>query len=141
MTYFLKFNIDDIVFAVPIEEISEVARPKKIIKKGKPARHFSGFIELRKENVPVFNLHEFFGLKESKKFEVIISQVNKTNIAVKVDKVSGIITAEELQSYPGFVKHYSYLKGVITQDENVVQVLSLIKLMSGQRLKAIKKRL
>ncbi|MGB3341969.1 MAG: chemotaxis protein CheW [bacterium] len=141
MIYFLKFNINDIIFAVPIDEINEVARPKKILKKRKLARHFTGFIELRKENVPVFDLHEFFGLEESEKFEVIIFRINKKNIAIKVDKVSGIITAEELQSYPEFIKHDSYLKGVIIQDENVVQVLSLIKLMSGQRLKAIKKYL
>jgi len=141
MTYFLKFNINDMIFAVPIDEINEVARPKKIVKKGKLIRHFTGFIELRKENVPVFDLHEFFGLEESEKFEVIISQINKKNIAIKVDKVTGIITAEELQNYPEFVKHDSYLKGVIVQDDSVVQVLSLMKLMSGQRLRAIKKYL
>lgn len=141
MTYFLKFNIDDIIFAVPIDEISEVARPKKVLKKGKIARHFIGFIELRKEMVPVFDLHGFFGLKERDKFEVIISYIDKTSIGVKVDKVSGIITSEKLQDYPGFVKHDKYLKGVFTQDGNVIQVLSLIKLMSGQRLKALRKYL
>jgi len=141
MIYYLKFNINDIIFAVPINEISEVARPKKIIKKGKLARHFTGFIDLRKKNIPVFDLHDFFGLKESEKFEIIISQISKTNIAIKVDEVSGIITAEKIHNYPGFVKPESYLKGIITQNKDVIQVLSLMKLISGQRLKAIKKYL
>lgn len=141
MTYFLKFSINDIIFAVPIDEISEVARPKKIIKKGKLARHFTGFIELRKEIIPVFDLHKFFSLEEGEKFEVIISYINKTSFALKVDKVSGIITSEILQNYPGFVKHNKYLKGVFTQDSDVVQVLSLTKLMSKQRLKALRKYL
>ena len=139
MTYFLKFRISDIIFAVPIDEISEVARPKEILKKGKVARHFAGFIELRKDIVPVFDLHDFFNLKEGSKFEVIISYINKISVAVKVDKVSGIITADELQDYPGFVKHDKFLKGVFTQDSDVIQVLSLTKLMSGQRLRALRK--
>ena len=141
MTYFLKFSINDIIFAVPIDEITEVARPKKILKKGKLARHFIGFIELRKEIIPVFDLHEFFSLKQSDKFEVIVSYINKISVAVKVDKVSGIVTSEVLNDYPSFVKHDKYLKGVFTQDGDVIQVLSLAKLMSGQRLKALRKYL
>jgi chemotaxis signal transduction protein len=139
MIYFLAFDIDDIMFAVPIDEVSEVARPKMIVKKEKLTRHFAGFIDLRKEHVPVFNLNAFFGMKESDKFEVIISRVDDMNIGIMVDKVSGIISAEELFDYPGLVGHARYLKGVITQEKNVVQVVSLMKIMSGQRLKNLKR--
>lgn len=141
MTYFLRFKLSDIIFAVPIDEINEVARPKEIIKKGKLSRHFIGFIKLRKETVPVFDLHEFFGVDKTEHFEIIISEIGKTNIGIKVDKVSGIIAAAELQDYPGIVKHDKYLQGIIAQDESVIQIISLTKLISGQRLKAIQKHL
>lgn len=141
MNYFLRFTIGNIKLAVPVDEVGEITRPKEITRKGKLAKYFIGFIKLRKETVPVFDLHEFFGIKPVKRFEVIISDINNSNIGVKVDKILGIITSQELQSYPDFVKPEKYLEGFIPHDGGVIQVLSLGKLISGQRLKAIRKYL
>lgn len=141
MNYFLRFTIGNIKLAVPVDEVGEIARPKEITRKEKLAKYFIGFIKFRKETVPVFDLHEFFGIKPVERFEVIISDINNSNIGVKVDKVLGIITSQELQSYPDFVKPKKYLEGFIPHDGGVIQVLSLGKLISGQRLRAIRKYL
>lgn len=141
MNYFLRFDIGDIKLAVPVDEVAEIVRPKRITRKGKIAKYFVGFIKLHKKTVPVFDLHEFFGINPVERFEVIISDLDKTNIGVKVDKVLGIITAQELQSYPGFVEPERYLQGVIPHDGGAIQVLSLGKLISKQRLMAIRKYL
>jgi len=141
MNYFLRFTIGNIKLAVPVDEVGEIARPKEISRKDKLAKYFIGFIELRKETVPVFDLHEFFAIKPAKRFEVIISDINNSNIGVKVDKVLGIIASQELQSYPDFVKPEKYLEGFIAYDGSVIQVLSFGKLISGQRLRAIRKYL
>lgn len=87
MKYFLRFTIGNIKLAVPVDEVGEIARPKEITRKGKLAKYFIGFIKLRKETVPVFDLHEFFGIKPVKRFEIIISDINNSNIGVKVDKI------------------------------------------------------
>jgi len=146
MNYYLKFAISDINFAAPIEEIKEIARPKSILKqekKDKGAKNLIGFFHLRKEKLLLYDLPSFLEIRRNKnnKFEVIVSEIHNSRVGFKVDKVFGIITADDLISVPELARPKDYFRGVIREGESVVQVLSLTKLMSGSRLKSLKKYL
>jgi len=143
MNYYLKFAISDINFAAPIEEIKEIARPKSILKqekKDKGAKNLIGFFHLRKEKLLLYDLPSFLEIRRNKnnKFEVIVSEIHNSRVGFKVDKVFGIITADDLISVPELARPKDYFRGVIREGESVVQVLSLTKLMSGSRLKSLK---
>lgn len=141
MNYYLKFTVSSICFAAPIEEIKEIARPKTISQKSKITKNFIGFFELRKKRVPLYDLPKLLKIEPSDKFEVIISEINQKHLGFKVDKVLGIITTKDLTPFPDLVEPEDYFKGVIKEGDNLVQVLSFTKLISGSRLRAIKKYL
>ncbi len=146
MNYYLKFAISDISFAAPIEEIKEIARPKSILKQEKKergAKNLIGFFHLRKEKLALYDLPNFLEIKQknNSEFEVIISEIHNSRVGFKVDKVFGIITADDLVSFPEIARPRDYFKGVIKEGESVVQVLSFTKLMSGSRFKSLKKYL
>jgi chemotaxis signal transduction protein len=139
MNYYLKFTINDINFAAPIEEIIEIARPKIVLKQEKISKNIVGFFELRKKRLPIYDLPKFLELKTNDKFEVIVSEIKQKNIGFKVDKVFGIITAETITPFPDLISPKDYLPGLIKEEDDLVQVLLFRKVVTGSRLKAIKK--
>ncbi len=141
MNYYLKFEISDIGFAIPIYEVKEIARPKTILPRNKIAKQLVGFFKLRNKRIPIYNLPKFLKIISDDKFEVIISEINRKQIGFKVDRVFGIIAIEELVPFPEFVKPKDYFKGIIREGDSLIQVLSFRKLISGQRLRMIKKYL
>ena len=141
MNYYLKFAIGDAEFAVPIDEVKEIARPKKVQKDEKTQRGIFGSFVFRKRKIILYDLPQFLRIEPKDTFEVIISEMNQKRIGFKVDKVHGVIAVEILAPIPALAKPKNYLRGVIVEDENLVQVLSLTKLLSGTRFASLKKDL
>lgn len=139
MNYFLRFVLDKIHFAVPIEEVREIARPKSIRKQNGISKNILGIFELRSEKVPLFNLPAFLDAPTKEKFEVIISEYNETPVGFIVDKVLGVVSTEELLDYPAICTIDNFFSGVIIHSDSLIQVLSLTKIMSPQRMKSLKK--
>jgi len=140
VSYYLKYAVGGINFATPIEEIREIARPDEIIEK-KMAKNIDGFFNLREKKALIYDLAKFLEIETTDKFEVIVAEIDGKYIGFRVTKVFGIIEAEDLKPFPEIVKAKSYFKGVIKERDTLVQVLSFEKLLSGNRLKAIKKYL
>ncbi|UCG93375.1 MAG: chemotaxis protein CheW [candidate division WOR-3 bacterium] len=134
MNYYLKYTISNIHFATPIEEVKEVARPKRVSKR-KIGKHVVGIIDLRKKKVPLYDLPKLLDLEAEEKFEAIISEIDKKFFGFKVNKVLGIITAINMFPFPELVKPKRYFQGIIKEDDTVIQVLSLKKIVAGFKLK------
>ncbi len=141
MNYFLKYTIGSIKFATPIEEIKEVTRPKEIVKSEELPKNIAGFFNLRGKKVLLYDLPHFLEIKSEDKFEVIIIEIGQNYIGFKVNNILGIISASELSQFPEIVKAKNYLIGVIKQDKELLQIISLTRLLSGSRYNAIKKYL
>ena len=139
MNYYLKFAIGNVEFAVPIDEVKEIARPKSVQKDEKNQRGIFGSFMFRKRKIILYDLPQFLRIKAKDTFEVIISEKNQKRIGFKVDKVHGVIAAEILAPIPDLAKPKNYLRGVIVEDENLVQVLSLTRLLSGKRFANLEK--
>jgi len=141
VNHYVKFVIDNVAFAVPIEEVKEIARPKAVQKKEKISKNIYGFFVFRKRMIVLYDLPEFLKMESKSRFEVVISEVNKRHIGFKVDKVCGVIAAETLSPFPELVMAKNYLRGVIKEDERLIQVLSLKRLLSATRVMNVEKYL
>ncbi len=139
MNYYVKFVIGNVAFAVPIEEVREIARPKSVQKEEKIPKNICGFFVFRKRMMVLYDLPSFLKMESKNQFEVIITEVNRKLVGFKVDKVCGVISAETLAPFPELVMAKSYLRGIVKEDENLIQVLSLRRLLTGARLTNIEK--
>lgn len=141
MNSYLYYQISSIKLATSIEEIKEVARTKNLITKDKLPRNIVGFFELRGKRICIFDLPAFLDIKPDSDFEIILITTNEHYVGFKVGKISGIISTDDIKPYPEIVGKKEYLKGVILHNKEILQVLSLAKILSGPRLKAIQKYL
>lgn len=141
MNYFLKYRIGNIHFATSIDEIKEIARPKEILTNSNLPKNISGFFILRGERVLLFDLPNFLGIESGDRYEVLIAEILKKFVGFKVNEVLGIVTTEKIIPFPEIVQPKEYLKGIIKQDKEFLQIISLTKIISGARLGAIKKYL
>ncbi len=141
MKYYLYYQIGKIKIATEIAEIKEIIRPKNINFEEKLPKNIFGFCEFRGKRLYIFDLASFLDVQPGKDFEVIISEINKTMIGFKVEKVYGIVSADEIHPYPEITGAKDFLIGIIIKEEEIIQLLSLTRIMSGARLKAIQKYL
>ncbi len=137
MNHYVRFSISNILFAAPIDEIKEVARPKNIITKDTKRGNLIGFFELRKKKIPLFDLPKLLHITSSDRFEVIVCDVHKKRIGFKVDSVSGIIETEHCLQFPDLTQPKEYFTGIIKEGDTLVQVISFKRIVSGRRLRTL----
>ena len=142
MHYYLIFKIKDISFAVPIEEVQEIARPKSmlIIKKS-TVKNMLGHFKLRGARIPLFDLSSHLALDHDDNLEVIVVKHHDVMIGVRVDVVHGIVSASEIVPYPDLIPPRTFLIGIIPEEKALLQVISLMKIFTPQRVQKIKKYL
>lgn len=141
MNYYLYYQIGKIKMATDISEIKEIIRPKKIVFEEKLPKNLAGFCELRGKRLCIFDLPVFLSIEQENYFEVIITEIDKILVGFKVGKVYGIVATDEITPYPKITETKDYLMGIIKKEEEIIQVLSFKKILSGTRLKAIQKYL
>ncbi len=127
--------------ATSVSEIKEVVRSKNLSTNTRLPKNVAGFFELRGRRICLFDLPSFLDIETSGNYEIIVAEINKFSIGFKVEKVYGIVSTEELLPYPELVTKKDYLIGVIKKKDEILQVLSFVKILSGPRLKAIQKYL
>jgi chemotaxis signal transduction protein len=104
-------------------------------------KNLPGYFDLRGQKIVLYDLAGFLGISMAEGFEVIISEIMTKNIGFLVTKVSGIISAEDIKPFPEIVKAKDYFRGVVKDEDDLLQVLSFARLLSGSRLNAVKKLL
>lgn len=103
----------------------------------KKSKNLVGLFELRRQQLPLYDLPLFLDLQSHDPFEVIISPVKKELIGFKVDEVYGIVMSGELIPFPRLVYAKNYFLGVIKEGNSLIQVLSLDKIISGRRWRSV----
>ncbi len=141
MNYFLCYQIGRAKFATAIEEVKEIARTKNLITARELPKNITGFFDLRGRRICVFNLPLFLEIETDNDFEIILSEMHHEIFGFKVEKILNIVSTEAIFPYPEFAQARDYLKGIIKQDGQILQVISFFKILSGARLKAIQKYL
>jgi chemotaxis signal transduction protein len=141
MNFYLHYQIGRVGFATLIDEIKEIARTKTIFTESNLPKNVTGFFELRKRRVCLFDLPNFLGIETSKNFEIIVTEINNGWVGFKVEKVYGVIASGEVLPYPLLIQKKDYLNGLLINGKEILQILSLRKILSGVRFKAIQKYL
>ncbi len=86
----LAFSLDNIRFALFLQDVLRVIRAMAVSPVPKAAPSIYGLIDLKGEHIPVVNLRERFGLPKkaiSPSDRLIISLWNKRKLAILVDDV------------------------------------------------------
>lgn len=138
MKYFLKFTINNKDFAVPIEEIVEIARPKTI--QTQKDKNIVGTFSLRRETIYVVDLASILRIKGGKKNEIMIVNIEGDRVGFCVDRISGIIELEQVSPVPDLIKSHRSLTGMLTMKETIIPVISLARTLNKASLSAIRNK-
>ncbi|OGC41654.1 hypothetical protein A2Y85_04030 [candidate division WOR-3 bacterium RBG_13_43_14] len=138
MKYFLEFAIDDKKFAVPIDEIIEIARPKAIQQQSEKKKNIIGSINLRHDNIFIIDLASVLKVKGGKRYEIMIADIGGQRIGFCVDRVFGIIEHDKVKPVPEMIRSHRSLTGMIMTKDTIIPVLSLEKAITKANLSTIK---
>lgn len=133
------FNVNGQDFGIDINQVNIIERPLEIFKIPNTPEYIEGLINLRGKVHTVFNLRKRFGLPP-KEFDegtkIIIANINESVVGFIVDEVREIIRVEEsaLESAPEILKGLDkrYVNGIAKAGENVIMLLDLDEVLSGE---------
>ena len=139
---FVIFVIEDEEYCIPILEVQEIIRMAPITWLPRRPEYIIGVLNLRGEIIPVIDLRIKFGLpkKEYTKFtRILIGQIGEKRVGIVVDLVNEVISllSENMEAAPGMVaknKNTEYIKGIAKQDERVIIMLDLAKVLAHEEL-------
>lgn len=139
MEYYLKFTVGNICFAAPIDEVTEIVRPRDVETANKGAKNLMGYFNLRGIRVPIFDLPVFLEIGQTGSFEIVVSMIDRVAVGFKVNRVFGIVSVESQLPFPDIVKAKDFMPGVIPDQDSFLQILSFRKILSGSRGAVFKK--
>lgn len=130
---FVVFVLDDELFAVSAQQVSEVVQPLPLTTLPNVPEWLLGVANLRGNIISVVNLLKLWDKKNSPsssktKFIVLRSLNGETSIAFTVDKLSEIVTLpnEEIQ----IIKDDQSLYGKAMHKSNIIHLIDTEKLLS-----------
>jgi len=144
-TQFLSFKLDEEEFALDISKVREVLDYTRITKVPQTPNYMKGVINLRGSVVPVVDLNNKFGIKETTQTvntRIIIGEVavegEDTVLGVLADSVHEVIEMEPENIEPapkiGSKLNTEFLKGMGKRDEEFIMILDIDKIFSADEL-------
>ena len=133
------FRIGDSIYGVDIMDIQEIIRYQKVLSIPNAPEFVEGVINLREEAIPIISMRKRFGLDsidETKAMRIVILKVGAKDVGIVVDSVDKVLMIEEgeLKAPPGEATaiESNYLSGVLWDNEELVMVLEMDKILSGK---------
>jgi purine-binding chemotaxis protein CheW len=140
-TQYLSFHLDEEEFALEISRVREVLDFTRITKVPRAPSFMKGVINLRGSVVPVVDLKEKFGIRETEKTvltRIIICEIaldgDLTVIGALADSVHEVMDIEPRDIEPapkiGTRLDTDFLKGMGKRDEKFVMILDIDRVFS-----------
>lgn len=133
------FRVGDSIYGVDIMDIQEIIRYQKVLPIPNAPEFVEGVINLREEAIPIISMRKRFGLDsidETKFMRIVILKVGAKDVGIVVDSVDKVLMVEEgeLKAPPGEATaiESDYLSGVVWDNEELVMVLEMDKILSGR---------
>ena len=133
------FRVGDSIYGVDIMDIQEIIRYQKVLPIPNAPEFVEGVINLREEAIPIISMRKRFGLDsidETKSMRIVILKVGAKDVGIVVDSVDKVLMVEEgeLKAPPGEATaiESDYLSGVVWDNEELVMVLEMEKILSGR---------
>ncbi len=135
-------------YGIDIMQVEGIVREQKIRALPNAPAFVEGIFNLRGDILPVINLHKRFQIDKLKTDEsddllsgLIIIKVNDMKIAVRIDKVSRVVTIgkDKIQPPPQMIKGIGseYIQGVTAIDDNYLIILDVERLFALKELKQL----
>ncbi|MCQ2610729.1 MAG: chemotaxis protein CheW [Treponema sp.] len=145
----VTFQLGDELYGVDIMDVKEIVRIQAVRPIPNAPYYVEGIFNLRKEIIPVINLHKRFRLKkaeidESNEFDggFIILNIDGNKIGIIIDRIARVVSVnrEDVKAPPQMLSGIGteYISGVIRQeDSGYLIMLDIRRLFSGKELQKI----
>ena len=98
--YIVTFLLDQQTYAVPIESVVKITELSALIACPRPASNIVGWIQISDQKIPAVNMRRHHGLTETvldAHTPVIVVQIDETQLALVVDRLSGALRVPAAQ--------------------------------------------
>ena len=145
----VTFQLGEELYGVDIMDVKEIVRIQAVRPIPNAPYYVEGIFNLRKEIIPVINLHKRFRLKkaeidESNEFDggFIILNIDGNKIGIIIDRIARVVSInkEDVKAPPQMLSGIGseYIQGVIRQeDSGYLIMLDIRRLFSGKELQKI----
>jgi purine-binding chemotaxis protein CheW len=145
---YLSFHLDEEEFALEISRVREVLEYTKITRVPRVPTFMKGVINLRGAVVPVVDLKEKFGIRETEKTvltRIIICEIavdgEMTVIGALADSVHEVMDIEpgDIEPAPriGTSLNTDFLKGMGKRDEDFIMILDIDSVFTAEELQLV----
>jgi len=144
----VTFQLGEELYGINIMDVKEIVRVQDIRPIPNAPSYVEGIFNLRKEIIPIINLHKRFHLKravlddeEELLSGFIIIDLDGMKLGVIIDKVARVVTVEteKITPPPQMLTGIGaeYIQGVIHQDSGYLIILDIDKLFNPKELQKI----
>ncbi len=135
------FSLGREEFAVEVTQVREIMRMEEITRMPKTPHFVEGIINLRGQIIAVVELAKRLNLEggsRSGETRIIVVEAEDIKVGMIVDSVSEVlrVNAEAVEPSPTLATDVSaaYLQGVVKQDNRLIILLDLTKVLSLQEM-------
>ncbi len=144
----VTFQLGEELYGIDIMDVKEIVRVQSIRPIPNAPVYVEGIFNLRKEIIPIINLHKRFHLKKSVTTEedellsgFVIIDIDGMKLGVIIDRVSRVVTIQnaDIQPPPQMLSGIGaeYIRGVVRQDDGYLIILEIRDLFNPRELQKI----
>lgn len=144
----VTFQLGEELYSVDIMKVKEIVKLQSIRTIPNSPDYIEGILNLRKEIIPIINLHKRFDIKESIKSEedallggFIILQIKDSKIGIIIDRIARVveIDVKDIQPPPQMITGIGaeYIQGVCNMKDGYLIILNTERLFNTKELQRI----
>lgn len=141
------FKLNNELCGTTISQVNEIIRYQEVSKVPELPDFIEGIVSLRGKVVPVVDLNKKFNLGQKdvdKKTKIIVTEIKDKYIGFKVNDVIEVkrISDQNIESSVKLMKSMGakeYVTGVAKNDEQLIALIDLHKILDEQEMERIKK--
>ncbi|AEJ61179.1 CheW protein [Spirochaeta thermophila DSM 6578] len=146
----VTFQLGNEIYGVDIFDVREIQRRQEVRPIPNAPPFIEGIFKLRRDIIPVINLHRRFHIPEPELSEedrllsgILILEIDRNKIGVLIDKVLRVVSIphEKVQPPPEVFTGIGteYIEGVVQQEDGYLIVLDVHRLFSPKELRQIER--
>ncbi|MEX2443370.1 MAG: chemotaxis protein CheW [Alkalispirochaeta sp.] len=141
----VTFQLGEELYGIDIMQVKSIEETKEVRPIPNSPNYVEGIFNLRREIIPVINLHRRFHLKRAELAEedellsgFLIIRLDGMHVAIIIDKVSRVLTvsSDEIQQPPQMLSGIGaeYIEGVVHRDDGYLIILDIDRLFNLREL-------
>jgi purine-binding chemotaxis protein CheW len=144
----VTFQLGEELYGVDILDVKEIVRVQDVRPIPNAPSYVEGILNLRREIIPIINLHRRFFIKktpasgdDASLSGFVILDVDGMKLGIIIDRVSRVVTIDknDCQPPPQMVSGIGaeYIEGVVRQDDGYLIILDIRNLFNAKELQKI----